>query len=140
MNNHLKTLNSFVDQLIRDNKTVTPEGYSLSVDDLHRLEKEEFAACIIACDSDKKAGWEWLAYDPCEHELANLFASFISSYGNKQIELRDNFIDRLKASAVQSLRGRMQDIIDNRISDVWFEDDYELKHPADDWDYQEVHA
>lgn len=138
MSNPRKALNQFVDNLIRENKSTTSDGYQLTVDKLHRLEKEDFAAHLIACDTTKKDGWEWLNNASVQDELSQLFAASLLSYGSKQTEIRDRFFECMRNAAVETLRGRMQDVIDERISDVFQEDQYELKHPADDWDYQEA--
>jgi hypothetical protein len=140
--NSTQTLFNYVDSLIRENKTSDCDGYYLDVDDLHDSDKEDFAAHLIEFNSFNKEGWDFLLDDVYREELASTFSSYILSYGEKKEDLKDAFLNGLKQSAIKVYRNQMQNLIDDRIGDVYHEDQWEAKHPCDrdDWDYQELHA
>ena len=140
--NNTQTLINYVDSLIRENKVADRDGYYLDADKLHVSDREDFAAHLIEYDSCNKEGWDFLLDDEYREDLARTFSAYMLAYGSNRDELKDAFLEGMKECSTKAYQKRMQILIDQRIADVYREDEYERKHPcdADDWDYQEARA
>lgn len=125
------TVERYIDNLIRENKKTTPDGYSLFVEDLHPADQEEFLSYLIEADYLDRDSFEWLFYSPAKHELSSLFGQFLKSYGSSRDDLKEKFLYQFKKEAINVNIPRMQSLIDYRMGWVEWSDSEERHYPEE---------